>query len=71
MRHNFAGCLAMAGVDLYTISDLLGHADLIMTKRYAHLAPGIKPLLWKNLLDESSPFVAHSLSFYNSVVEIS
>lgn len=29
----------MAGVDLYTISELLGHADLTMTKRYAHLAP--------------------------------
>jgi integrase len=39
MRHDFASRLAMAGVDLYTISELLGHADLTMTKRYAHLAP--------------------------------
>ncbi len=29
----------MAGVDLYTISDLLGHAESTRTKRYAHLAP--------------------------------
>ncbi len=39
LRHTFASRLAMAGVDLLTISELLGHRTIQMTKRYAHLAP--------------------------------
>lgn len=38
-RHHFASKLAMAGVDLYTIKELLGHRDFATTQRYAHLAP--------------------------------
>jgi site-specific recombinase XerD len=40
LRHTFASRLVMAGVDIYTVCKLLGHHDIKMTMRYAHLAPG-------------------------------
>jgi Phage integrase family len=39
LRHTFASRLVMAGVDLRTVADLMGHATIQMTMRYAHLAP--------------------------------
>ena len=42
LRHTFASHLAMSGIELITIKELLGHKDITMTLRYAHLAPAQK-----------------------------
>jgi len=42
LRHTFASRLIMAGVDLRTVAELMGHKTIQMTVRYAHLAPAHK-----------------------------
>jgi len=36
LRHTFASNLVMKGVDITTVSELLGHKSIVMTKRYSH-----------------------------------
>jgi integrase len=40
LRHTFASQLVMKGVPIRAVQELLGHADIQTTMRYAHLAPG-------------------------------
>ena len=49
LRHTFCSWLAMKGVPLYTISELVGHKSLEMTKRYAKLSPDYKRDALKHL----------------------
>ena len=39
LRHTFASHLAMKGVSINTIRELLGHKSMEMTMRYSHLSP--------------------------------
>jgi site-specific recombinase XerD len=39
LRHTFAGRLVMAGLDLRTVQELMGHKTISMTVRYSHPAP--------------------------------
>lgn len=42
LRHTYCSWLAMSGVPLFTIGELVGHSTTQMTKRYSHLCPDTK-----------------------------
>jgi integrase len=39
LRHTAASWMRMAGADIHTVAQLLGHKDLRMAARYQHLSP--------------------------------
>jgi integrase len=49
LRHTFASWLAIDGVPIYTIKDLMGHKDITQTMRYAKLSPDIGTNAVRNL----------------------
>ena len=56
-RHTCASRLAIAGVPLYTIKEILGHHSITMTERYAHLMPSVMRDALKTLEKQPSNVV--------------
>jgi integrase len=57
LRHTFASHLAMKGAPLKAVQELLGHADIKMTMRYAHMSPDARRDA-VNLLDSHGTIAA-------------
>jgi site-specific recombinase XerD len=55
LRHTFASRLIMKGVDLRTVQELMGHRNIQMTCRYAHLAPEHKQAAVEKLFEATVP----------------
>lgn len=60
LRHTFASRLVMAGVDIRTVQQLLGHKRIATTERYSHLSPehelaAVERLAGPNSMDQQPP----------------
>jgi integrase len=67
LRHTFASRLVMAGVDLPTVKELMGHKHITMTLRYAHLSSDHKQAAVRKL-DQTPPKFHHSPMVAQQVV---
>lgn len=59
LRHTFASRLVMAGVDLPTVKELMGHKNISMTLRYSHLSSDHK----RNAVEKLEKFGMNSHQF--------
>ncbi len=60
LRHTAASRRVMAGVDLVSVKEILGHRDIQTTLRYAHLTPGhLRDAINKGGVVKSDP-IAHA-----------
>ena len=67
LRHTFASHLVMAGVDIMTVKELLGHKTLAMTLRYAHLAPSHKTKALERLDLQLNNQVCHTITTQSGI----
>ena len=54
-RHTFGSRMTMAGVDLATLKELMGHSDIRITMRYVHPTPEHKKLAIAKLTTPKVP----------------
>lgn len=55
LRHTYASQMVMRGAPLKTVQELLGHATIEMTMRYAHLSPDTRREAVRLLDEECAP----------------
>jgi integrase len=65
LRHTFASRLVMSGVDLPTVKDLMGHKNITMTLRYAHLSSEHK----RSAVGKLEAFVMKSHQFSQQAIQ--
>ncbi len=62
LRHTFASHLVMRGAQLKAVQELMGHATIEMTMRYAHRSPSVKRDAVALLDRPNSTSAAHDLA---------
>ena len=71
LRYSFASRLVMAGVDLRTVQELMGHKPITIRLKYAHLSPDHKQAVIETLeqrLADRSPATFHNTSSVKEVL---
>jgi site-specific recombinase XerD len=71
LRHTFASRLVMAGVDLRSVQELLGHKSIVTTQRYAHLSPDHQKANVQKLLFELKCMICSRRGLEKKAIHIS